>query len=235
MGKTYLNIDRFDYIGNISNLLSVGYRFTCEKSYSYQIQDKQPAKLRITTAETKTGVNTSIDFSIQPTYRVAKLMQNEETLYHKMAVAYDRTTGKTSKCVGWDGTNLTFSAISGGGIGTVDVFYLLGEGNVRVQISNPGNNVISSTALIEGGIEDINIKDQGNYEDYLYLAEPAVLTDAMKLELAFNTRAPIYMDARELNENIPYNIAPSLLYFPVDARRTPQVENVNQAKKQVNV
>jgi len=235
MAKTYLNVERFDYIGNIINLLSVGYRFTAEKSYSYLIQDQVPAKLRITTGETKTGVNTSVDFSIQPSFRVAVLKQNFETLYNKMAVAWDRTTKTLSKCVGWDGTNLTFNALSGGGVHDVDIFYLLGEGNIRVQIANPGGNVIASTALFEGGIEDINIKDQGNYEDYLYMAEAVALTDAMKLELAFNTRAPIYLKSKDLNPDIPYNVAPSLVYIPVEAKRTNQVAGIENAKKQLNV
>jgi len=236
MAKTYFDKSRFQYIGNIPDLLSIGYRFTCEKSYSYQLYDRFPAKLRITTGETKTGVNTSVDFTITPSYRVAILKKDGFPLFDKIAVAYDPVANKVSPCVGATSNSLTFNAISNGGTNrTVYIFYLLGEGNVRVQISNPGNNIISSTALIEGGIEDINIKDQGNVEDYLYLAEPAILTDAMKLELAFLTRAPIYMDSRDLVPSMTFDCAPSIVYFPIEARRTPEIEGINEAKKQLNV
>ena len=236
MAKTYFDKSRFQYIGNIPNLLSVGYRFTCEKSYSYQLYDRYPAKLRITTGETKTGVNTSIDFTVTPSYRVAILKKDGFPLFDKIAVAYDPVANKVSPCVGATSNSLTFNAISNGGTNrTVYIFYLLGEGNIRVQISNPGNNIISSTALIEGGIEDINIKDQGNVEDYLYLAEPAILTDAMKLELAFLTRAPIYMDSRDLVSAMTFDCAPSLIFFPVEAKRTPEIQGINEAKKQLNV
>ena len=239
MAKTYFDKSRFQYIGNIPNLLSIGYRFTCEKSYSYQLYDRYPAKLRITTGEKKTGVDTSIDFTVNTLYRVAIFKKNEDPMLDKIAVAYDVDAGKTSVCVGASANSLTFNAIptseGGGSNHTIYIFYLLGEGNIRVQISNPGNNIISSTAIIEGGIEDINIKDQGNVEDYLYLAEPAILTDAMKLELAFLTRAPIYMDSRDLVSTMTFDCAPSLIFFPVEAKRTPEIEGINEAKKQLNV
>lgn len=235
MAKTYLTKNRFQYIGNIPDLLSIGYRFTCEKSYSYQLYDRFPAKLRITTGETKTGVNTASDFTVDTSYRVAIFKKNEVPMLDKIAVAYDEDANKISPCVGATANSLTFNAIPDGGIHTVHIFYLLGEGNVRVQLSNPGNNIISSTALIEGGIEEINIKDQGNVEDYLYLAEPAILTDAMKLELAFLTRAPIYMDSRDLVATMTFDCAPSIIFFPVEAKRTPEIEGINEAKKQLNV
>src|SRR5690606_14661721 len=146
-----------------------------------------------------TGVNTSIDFTVTGSERVAILNKDGFPLLDKIAVAYDPVANKVSPCIGATSNSLTLHASTDGVTNLkLYIFYLLADGNFTVHMSNPGNNIISSTALIEGGIEDINIKDQGNVEDYLYLAEPAILTDAMKLELAFLTRAPIYMDSRDL-------------------------------------
>jgi len=234
--RTTLNIDRFEHIGNILQQLSVAYRFTCEKSFVYRLLADKPAIMKITTGETHASVDTSVDFDVQANYSVAVFKREDEILYGKMAVAYDHTTHTISKAVAFnESTNtFTFSAIAGGGVHDVSIFYLLGEGIVRIQVASSGSNIISNRGLIEGSIEHINIKDQLNVQDLLYLKESVELKDSMKLEIAVETKAPIYLDSRDLVSSMPHNISPAILGIPVEYMRSTDVVGAQALDKQTN-
>ncbi|MBD3829014.1 MAG: hypothetical protein IE890_00880 [Arcobacter sp.] len=240
MERTNLNVSNFERVGtgNILGLLSPAYRFVCPESFVYQVLSNQPALMKITTGETKTNVNTAVDFDVIASYSGAVYKnQNNETVYEKMAVAYDHTTQTISKAVAFDtATNtFTFSALSGGGVHTVSIFYLLGEGDIRFQLVGSGSNIVSNRGIFEGSIELLNSKQQTNSEEILYINEPVEISDAMSLEIAANSSAPIILNSKDLVPAMPSNIAPSVLRIPVNYTRATDVTNPDIANKQLSV
>jgi|GEM_PF-6349746 len=230
MKKTNLSVDDFKHIpgGNIPNVYSPAYSFVIPKGYNYLTINNEPARMKITTAQRFTGVNTSQDFTLTPTYLVAPFTIDGVQKSNQIAVAFDETVGKVSKCVHYDSSTnqLVFNTITGGGTSdTVSVYYLLAEGNLRLEVEYPGKNVLASTALFEGSLLDINTKNQANYKDYLFLYSQSLLSDAYKLSLYVLTRAPIIMDSRDFDgvpSSMVTNVAPSMLYLPVMYERTDQ-------------
>lgn len=228
MKKTYLTLDKFKYIGNIPNVYSPAYSFVVEKGYRYLTINNEPARMRITTAERFTGVNTSVDFTITPSYLVAPFSIEGVQKSNQIAVAFDETVGKVSKCVHYDeSTNqLVFNAISGGGTSdTVSIYYLLAEGNLRLEVEYPGKNVLASTALFEGSLLDINTKNQQSYKDFLFIYSQSVLDDAYKLSIYVLSDAPVILDSRDFTDvpsSMTINVAPSYIFLPVMYERTDQ-------------
>jgi len=238
MGKTYLTVDNFDYIGNIANTLSPAYRFTCQQSFIYQILANEPGLMKLTTGETQTTIDTSVDFDVIATYPATIYQKSTDgtIVYEKMAVAYDHTTATISKAVAFDeATNtFTFSALSGGGSHTVSIFYLLNEGLVRFQLVGAGSNIVTNRGIFEGDIGLLNGKDQVNSEELMYYNVPVDISDAMKLEISVQTSAPIYLDSRDLVTGMSFNCAPSIIRIPVNYKRSTDVENVESANLQLN-
>ena len=153
MERTNLNVSNFEIVGtgNILNQLSTAYRFECPETYVYKVLNNAPALMKITTGETQTNIDTSVDFDVIASYPVAiHKNANGDILYDKMGIAYDHTTQSISKAVAFDSaTNtFTFSAISGGGSHTVSIFYLLGAGDIRFQLVGAGSNIVSNRRII---------------------------------------------------------------------------------------
>lgn len=232
MGKTFLDISRFTRKGNLIGQYSPSHEFVCEKSYVYEVLPDTPARMRIGTGEKIESVNCGVDFTVQPSHNVALLERDGQKLWNKIAVAFDPVTGKKSYANAYNSGDLTFTAISGGGINDIYIFYLLGEGNIRLELANPGRNIIASTALFEGSIHEINTKDQQSYKSYMMMYRAMKITDAMKLQLNVLSNAPIIMDSRELVDT-GTNISPALLYLPVIATRSDLVQGKEVAQKEV--
>jgi hypothetical protein len=238
MERTNLNVANFNRVGsgNILNQLSTAYRFECPETFVYQVLSNQPALMKITTAETQSSIDTSVDFDVIASHAVATYKNSVgDTIFGKMAIAYDHTTKTTSKAVAFDSaTNtFTFSALAGGGTHTVSIFYLLGAGDIRFQLVGSGSNIVSNRGIFEGSIELLNSKQQTNVEELLYINESVEISDAMSLEIAVNSSAPIILDSRDLLPSMVANIAPSVLKIPVLYRRSTGIDT-SKAELQLN-
>lgn len=192
-----------NYKTNIPNIESIAYRHEVPNGMVEKLDTSKRFLLRITTWEKFDSVNTAVDFSVNPTYKVGELKNaNGDILYGRIAVARGRTSGEISYCVGWDGTQLTFSALPSGTTETVDVFYLLNEGHLRFQMTSPAQATRSNIAIMQNAISGINLKNQYNINDSLYFTGDFNARSGFKYEFAITSRAPIFFDPADTGENI---------------------------------
>jgi len=118
-----------------------------------------------------------------------------------MGIARGRTSGKVTRAKAYDDSTkvMTFSAISGGSSETVDVFYLIAEGTIRLQVSAPSRAATSTISVFESSLEGLNSKNQTNINDLLFLPVGLELKEAWKLEIAVYTPATILLKAQDIS------------------------------------
>ena len=71
-------------------------------------------------------------------------------------------------------------------------------------------------------------------EELLFINESVEISDAMSLEIAVNSPAPIILDSRDLVDTMTANIAPSVLRIPVNYSRVTDIANPDSAHQQLN-
>ena len=191
------------YVSNVPNVWSVAYRHTVSNGVIEKLDNTKRFLMRITAYEKFTGVDTTNDFSVTVSHKVAQIVKNGTVQYDQIAIARGRTSGEMSYASGYNPSTkvLTFNAFTTGNSSeTVDVFYLIGEGQIRFQLASPAQAVQSNVAVFTASLLGINSKDQFTIKDAMFFSGNFEARSGFKWEIAVNTPATIILDARDISD-----------------------------------
>ena len=192
-------------VTNIPNIESVAYRFVVPNGWFYKLDTGKRALIKITGWESFDSVDTSSDFSVTPTGRVAIVRDQSGNIdYASMAVAMGRTSGKLFPLAGYNSSTneLTFSTVSGGvSSETVDVLYLLASGTFRFQLTSPAQAARSSVSIFTSSLDGVNSKNQFSTRDALFLPVAAEAREAFSFDLVVNAPVPVILNAKDIPDH----------------------------------
>lgn len=200
----FLVVPQGSYTSNIPSVWSTAYQLVVPNGMSYTLDPARRVVLRVTAYEKKEGVNTSADFDITLANHAATVMDwaSGTADYTLMGIARGRTSGKITRAKAYDDSTktMTFSAISGGQSETVDVFYLIADGTVRLQVSAPSRAAMNTFSIFESSLEGLNSKNQTNVNDLLFIPTAMEMKEAWRLELSVYTPATILLKAQDISD-----------------------------------
>lgn len=192
------------FVSNIPNVESVAYRWEVPNGIVAQLDTRKILLMKITGYQKATGVDTTSDFNITAETDVAEVLdpQTGNVNYAKMAVAYGRTSGLIFRCSGYDSSTkqLTFTGDTGGNASEdVDVFYLVGRGTIRFQVTAPSKANKTSISIFNYSLASINQANQLHKDEAIYIPTPYYLREGFRLEIAVNTPATILLKAEDID------------------------------------
>lgn len=188
-----------DNLTNIPNIETVAYRFTVPNGWLFKLNKKQRMLMKITGWFKASGVNTTGDFTVTAPAAVAVVRDQDGNIRHDlMAIARGRSSNKIFTLASYNATSkeLTFSGGGGTSSEDVDVFYLIGEGYVRFQLTSPAQATRISTSIFTSSLQGVNSKYQLSKNDALFVPFEIEAREAFSFELAVNTPATVLFDAR---------------------------------------
>lgn len=192
------------YVTNLPNIWSVAYYFEVPNGLIYKTDSSRPLKLKISAYEKFTGINTAQDFTVTASNNVAIVRnpKSNQIEYEWMAIARGRTSGKITYLASYDPSTkqMTFSAIPGGTTEDIDVFYLIADGMMRLQITAPARAQTITQSVFEASLEAVNSTRQNTINQLLKIPADFELRAGWKLEIAVNTPATIILDARDISD-----------------------------------
>ena len=202
--EDFSNVPHGTYKTNIPNIWTEAYSFEVPNGLIYSLDMNRPAHMKITAYEKFTSVDTSVDFTVTVSNRVAEVRnpRSNQIEYEWMAIARGRTSGKVTYAVGYNESSkqLTFSAISGGTTEDVDVFYLIADGSVRVQVTAPSRAKEVTFALFESSLVTLNSNAQYNVNQLFFLPADLQMRAGWKLEIVVNTPGTILLKAQDISD-----------------------------------
>lgn len=200
----FVPVPNSTYKTNIPNLETIAYRFEVPNGLVYKLDNSKRFLMRLTAYEEFTGINTDIDFAVQASHRVAQVYKNGQVQYNQMAVARGRTSGKISHAISYDpSTNeIMFSALNSGITETVDVFYLIAEGQMRFHLASPSRVVKSSKQIFQSSLSGLNMKNQFDIKDSLFFTGSFEGRAGFKFEFSINSPAEIILRPEDVSSSI---------------------------------
>jgi hypothetical protein len=202
--EDFSNVPHGSYKTNIPGIWTEAYAFEVPNGLIYKLDTSRPAHMKITAYEKFTGVNTAVDFTVTVSNRVAVVRnpKSNQIEYEWMAIARGRTSGKVTYAVAYDEITkqLTFTAISGGTTEDIDVFYLVADGSVRVQVTAPSRAKEVTFALFESSLDSLNSNAQYNVNQLFFLPADLEMRAGWKLEIVVNTPATILLRAQDISD-----------------------------------
>lgn len=199
------------FVSNIPNVESVCYRYEVPNGIVTQLDPNRLFLLKITGYKKYTLVNTTADFTLTAETDVAEVLNpvTGNVDYSKMAVAYGRSSGLVFRCSGYnpDTKELTFTGKpSDLASEDVDVFYLVGRGNIRFQITSPSQATKKSISVFNYSIASLNNANQFHKDEMIRIPTPYTLREGFRLEIAVNTPATVILKAQDIQDpNYSFN------------------------------
>lgn len=185
------------YKTNIPNMETIAYRFSIPNGKIYKLDTTKRFLMRLTAYESFSGIDTTQDFTVAVSNKVAVVNKDGNVQYDQIAIARGRTSGEVVRCVAYDSSTkeLTFGALPTGNVTeTVDVFYLIADGQMRFQLTSPSRVVKSSKMVFNSSLSGVNSKNQFNVKDSLYFSGSFEGRAGFSFEFAINSPAQIFFD-----------------------------------------
>lgn len=192
------------YPTNLPNIWCTPYYYEVPNGVILGLDNSRPLHLKITAYKKYTDVDTTQDFTLSADNPLAIVRNPKSNMieYEWMAIARGRTSGGIVHLASYNPNTLemTFPAISGSTTypEIVDVFYILGAGQMRLQLTAPSRAQLITQSVFESSIDAINSVRQNNINHLLRLPVEFELRAGWKLELAIYTSASVILKAQDI-------------------------------------
>lgn len=252
MEEKILSFEDFEVVpngsfsSNIPNVESVAYKYEVPNGLVMQLDTNKLLLMKITGYKKATGLNTTSDFNVTVDTDVAEVLdpQTGNVNYPRMAVAFGISSGLIFICSGYNPTTKTLT-FSGNGSGSssedVDVFYLVGRGTIRFQVTSPSKANKKSVAVFTYSLASLNQANQFHKNEAIYIPSGFILREGFKLEIAVNTPATVLLKAQDISDaSYTYNWNDvSILQVPVITAKVEEAQEgqfvVEATNKQLNI